>query len=75
MKRPNQRQSDAIRQLAINGPLFGELVNWLRDSLAHEREGNDTRPLESIQVGQGRAQALNEEIAILEDLVKSRTNE
>jgi hypothetical protein len=74
MKRPNQRQSDAIRQLAVNGPLFGELVGWLRDSLAHEREGNDTRPLENIQVGQGRAQALNEEITILEDLVNPRLN-
>ncbi len=66
--RPNKIQEEAIRNMAQNGTAFRFLVEWLEEALADVRRGNDSLPLNEVQVGQGRAQALNAEIEILKDL-------
>ncbi len=68
MPRPNKIQEEAIRNMAQNGTAFRFLVEWLEEALADVRRGNDSLPLNEVQVGQGRAQALNAEIEILKDL-------
>lgn len=68
LQKPNKRQSEAIRNIAQNGSAFGQLIEWLESCLSDQRAANDTLPPNEIQIGQGKAQALNMQITILKEL-------
>ena len=59
MKRPDEQVLQSMVQLKV-APYGKRFLQWIEESLAEQREGNDTLEGVELSRGQGRAQQLDE---------------
>jgi len=69
LPQPNNREKQAIKQLAVNGQ-FNTLIEYLERVLNEIRINNDDLPSNEIQIGQGRAKSVKGLLIILKSLIK-----
>lgn len=69
LPQPNNREKQAIKQLAVNGQ-FDTLIEYLERVLNEIRINNDDLPSDEIQIGQGRAKSVKGLLIILKSLIK-----
>ena len=69
LPQPNNREKQAIKQLAVNGQ-FDTMIEYLERVLNEIRINNDDLPSDEIQIGQGRAKSVKGLLVILKSLIK-----
>lgn len=72
MKKPTDRQLEAIKRLLLGSEISEAFIGWLKDDRDEERNGMEGAPKDKVQIYQGRSQKNTDLINFLESLAKPR---
>ena len=72
MKKPTDRQSQALSHLLGNSGVASELIQWLKDDRDYERGNMESSPIHKAPVAMGRCQKGTDLINFLESLLNPR---
>lgn len=72
MRKPTERQKQALQRLLSNSEFADEVIGWIRDDREDERAAMESAAAHKTEVLKGRCQKCTDLIAFLESLGGSK---